>query len=37
MGGLTYGTYGAGGALTVIGLCTFWIHLVAHQLQGAIG
>jgi hypothetical protein len=23
MGGLTYGTYGAGTALTVIGLCTF--------------
>jgi len=23
MGGLTYGTYGAGKALTVIGLCTF--------------
>lgn len=26
MGGLTYGTYGAGTALTVIGLCMFGNH-----------
>lgn len=36
MGGLTYGTYGAGSALTVIGLCTFGTQRAgkARQQEG---